>query len=461
MLERLVVGAGAGCALLSLLIGPAAGLEMFGDGSIFSYAIAVRDAWGFHWHNISGRIFSYIFVHVPAEAVVELTGDARAGLFAYGLLHYAAPALSLLTTRALDRTEGRPVFVFACLSTAVTLPFVFGFPTEMWMTHALFWPALAAALSVAPFALLYGLLQSLVLTHEGGVVLAASIVFASVFRGFRAYVFHRTLVAFFVAMIVWMLVKIMLPPEARVAGVLGAAAYKFIDPGNLADPAFLLLTSSLGAYLPLAFVIRRPSLAAGLVAISVAAYWLLFDGALLAEARYMLRTVLLLAVPALGLLAALGALDESGLRTSPFAFVLRPLDTALGRLDGNLLAGALMVVLFVHAGETAKFVAAWLDYKGEIRALASGPNADPELGDPQFVSVRRLSEASNRLTWHSTVPYLSILVTPDLAPTRLVVDPTSGYFWLSCEAATRSAETATAIPPSARELIRRHACLSR
>ena len=461
MLERLVVGAGAGCALLSLLIGPAAGLEMFGDGSIFSYAIAVRDAWAFHWHNISGRIFSYIFVHVPAETVVGLTGDARAGLFVYGLLHYAAPALSLLATRALDRTEGKPVFVFACLSTAVTLPFVFGFPTEMWMTHALFWPALAAALAVAPFVILYGLLQALVLTHEGGVVLAATIVFASVFRGFRAYPFHRTLVAFFVAMIVWMLVKIMLPPEARVASVLGAAAYKFIDPGNLADPAFLLLATALGAYLLLAFVIRSPSLAVGLVGTGVAAYWLLFDTALLAEARYMLRTVLLFTVPILGLLAALAVLDGSSLRASPFAFILRPLDNALGRFDTNLLAGALAVALFVHAGETAKFVAAWLDYKSELRALAAGPSADPELGDPQFVSVRRLSEATNRLTWHSTTPYLSILVTPDLAPARLVVDPTSGYFWLSCGTATRSAGSGTAIPASSRELIRRHACLKR
>ena len=262
-------------------------------------------------------------------------------------------------------------------------------------------------------------------------------------------------------MIVWMLVKVMLPPEAHIAGVLGAAAYKFIDPGNLADPAFLLLIAALGVYLLLAFAIRRPSLAAGLVASGVAAYWLLFDTALLAEARYMLRTVLLLAVPILGLLAALAALDGNGLRASPFAFVLRPLDDALGRLDSNLLAGALVVVLFVHAGETAKFVVAWLDYKGEIRALASGPNADPELGDPQFVSVRRLPAMTNRLTWHSTVPYLSILVTPDLAPARLVVDPTSGYFWLSCETAIRSAESGTAIPKPARELIRRHACLSR
>jgi hypothetical protein len=392
---------------------------------------------------------------------VALTGDARAGLFVYGLLHYAAPALSLLATRAFDRTEAKPVFVFACLSTALVLPFVFGFPTEMWMTHALFWPALAATLSAAPFPLLYGLFQALVLTHEGGVVLGAAVVFAGALRGFRAYSFHCGLVAFLASMVVWMIVKIALPPDAHVAGVLGAAAYKFIDLGNLADPAVLLMAAAIGAYLLLVPAVRDPGLAAGLVGIGVAAYWLLFDTALLAEARYMLRTILLLAVPILGLLAALAKLGESGVKVSPFAFVLRPLRDMLGRLNSGLLAGALSVALLVLAGETAKFVAAWLDYKGELRALAAGPSTDPDLGDPRFVSVRRLSEATNRLTWHSTTPYLSILVTPDLAPARLVVDPTSEYFWLSCETATRSAASGTAIPQSARELIRRHACLHR
>jgi hypothetical protein len=460
-LKRLVVASGAGCAILSLLIGPTAGLEMFGDGAIFSYAIAVRDAWAFHWHNISGRIFSYIFVHVPAETVVALTGDARAGLLTYGILHYSAPALSLLATRAIDRSDEKSIFVFACFSTAVTLPFVFGFPTEMWMTHALFWPTLAAAVAAAPFALLYGLFQALVLTHEGGVVLAAAIVFATALRGLRTDVLRRTLVAFCAAMIAWMIVKATLPPDAPIAGVLDAAAYKFINLGNLADPAFLLLVAAVGAYFVAAAAMPRPSLAAGSVAICVAIYWLAFDQALLAEARYMLRTVLLIATPILGGLATLAALGETGAHNSPLAFVLRPLRNVLMRLDARILAGALMVALFVNAGETAKFVLAWLNSKNELQALAAGPSADPDLGDPQFVSVRRLSGATNRLTWHSTVPYLSILVTPNLAPARLVIDPTSGYFWLSCERATRSGENGTAIPESARELVRRHACLKR
>ncbi|MBI3506759.1 MAG: hypothetical protein HY059_18125, partial [Proteobacteria bacterium] len=391
MIRRLVVGAGVGCALLALLIGPAAGLEMFGDGSIFSYADAVRDSWAFHWHNISGRIFSYLFVHVPAETIVGLTGNARAGIFTNGLLHYSAPALSLLATHRLDRAPGRPVFVFACLSTSCVLPLVFGFPTEMWMTHALFWPALAAALARAPVLVVYGLFQCLVLTHEGGVVLAAAIAGASALGGFRTPEFGRTAGVYTGAMLVWAAVKAALPPDAHIAGVLGAAAYKFIDLGNLADPAFLLLAAALGAYVILALLLRTATMAAALAAIGVATYWLLFDRSLLAEARYMLRTVLLLATPTLGLLAAFATLDDRKLEASPFALVLRPIRIVLSRLDPRLLAGAVALALFVHAGETVKFVAGWIGYKAELRILAAGPAADLGLGDTQFVSARRIS----------------------------------------------------------------------
>jgi hypothetical protein len=42
-----------------------------------------------------------------------------------------------------------------------------------------------------------------------------------------------------------------------------------------------------------------------------------------------------------------------------------------------------------------------------------------------------------------------------------VVDPSAGYFWLSCQTATRSEQISTAIPLESRRLIRQHACLHR
>jgi hypothetical protein len=425
----------------------------------------------FHWHNISGRLFSYVFAYIPAEATVALTQNAKAGIVVYGWLLFSAPLLGLLVTLAADRTIGRIVFVYACLSTLCLCPLVFGAPTEMWMAHAVFWPALAVCLcapanrrgAAAAFA---GLL-ALVFTHEGAVILAAAILFALFLRGGRGAVFVRGLGAFFLAMTIWLIVKITLRPDDYIAGVLAAAAYKFIDIRNLGEPAFLLLLAALAGYASAVVPLRgtspaRAPLYAGLAcAAALAVYWIWFDQSLLAEARYNLRTVLLIMTPTFGILAAVHSMHEAQRRHSPFPF-LAPLAHAVqNRLNPRIIAGAILLTLLVHAVETSKFVWAWIDYKAAVRALATGTGSDPALGDALFVSTRRMGADLNRLSWNSTTPYLSVLVAPGFAPTRLVVDQDAGYFWLSCETATWSERTSTAIPAQGRRLIRRYACLHR
>src|SRR3954468_21815048 len=141
-LRAFTAAAGLVAAALFVLVGVIARLEMFGDGSIFSYAVAAREAWAFHWHNISGRLFTYFYAYVVPEQIVALTGSARAGIAAYGALFLSAPLFGLLATLAADRSPFRTLLVYACLSTAALCPLVYGAPTEMWMAQALFWPAL-------------------------------------------------------------------------------------------------------------------------------------------------------------------------------------------------------------------------------------------------------------------------------------------------------------------------------
>src|SRR6187551_749511 len=97
-LRGIVVSAGLAAALLFPIVGLAAELQMYGDGSIFSYAVAAQQAWAFHWHNISGRLLSYVFAYIPAEAWVGLTGNAKGGIFIYGLLRLLAPLFALIVT---------------------------------------------------------------------------------------------------------------------------------------------------------------------------------------------------------------------------------------------------------------------------------------------------------------------------------------------------------------------------
>jgi hypothetical protein len=470
-LRVLVIAVGISTPIIFVVVGVLSELQMFGDGSIFSYAVAAESAWSFHWHNISGRLFTYVFAYIPAEAYVALTKSAKGGIVVYGLLFFSAPLLGLLATLKADHTASRTIVTYACVSTACLCPLVFGFPTEMWMAHAVFWPALAVCLCApnnlrGATAVFVGLL-ALVFTHEGAIVLASAILFALFLRGWRNVIFIRAAGAFLVVMMIWLVVKITVRPDDYIAGVLAAAAYKFIDIENLAQPAFRSLFAALAGYAIGLVLLRRmnlsraPAYAALACAAALAVYWTWFDRSILAEARYNLRTVLLIAAPALGVLATVQTMDDESRRKSAIPFLAPLWDRSAKSFDPRMISGAILLTLLVYAVETAKFVGTWIDYKAAVRGLATSTDSDPALGDPLFVSSQRIGAGLNRLAWNSTTPYLSVLLAPGLKPTRLVVDPDAGYFWLSCKTATQSEQTSTAIPAAARRLVRVHACLHR
>jgi hypothetical protein len=467
LLRAVAVALGIGWSILFVVVGLHYDLQMYGDGSIFSYGVAVQDAWAFHLHNMPGRLFVYLFSFVPAEAYVGLTGDARGGIAAYGFLFYAAPLLGLAATWAADRSRGRIIFAYACTSTACSAPLVFGFPTEMWMAHALFWPALAVCHYARPglggIAPVFVVLLALAFTHEGAIVLEVAILATLALRGLRDPALWRAAGAFLVVMTFWSAVKAALPPDDYYAGVFTAAALHFFDPDRFVNGFFLSLAGALVAYGILFLCLRRfaPATAqlgaAAVVAAALIVYWLWFDQSLHTYHRYFFRTVLLIATLGFGGLAALYALDADGRLRVPF---LRPLMAALAAdTMARAAVGAIALVTLVHAVETAKFAVAWTQYKGAIQALATGTASDPALGDARFVSSDRAGV--NPLSWNSTTPYLSVLLAPGFAPSRLVVNPRANYFWLSCAVATAKQQAERAVPSASRALVRRYACLHR
>ncbi len=469
---RAIVVAGALCASISfVVVGLASHLQMYGDGAIFSYAVAAQDAWTFHWHNISGRLFTYLFAYPLAEAVVAMRHSAKAGIAVYGILLFSGPLLGLALTFAVDRTPNRTIFIYACLSTVCLCPLVYGAPTEMWMAHALFWPALAVCLAAPNWrrmSFIFAALLMLAFTHEGAIVLSFAILFTLLLlRGWRDARLLRATGAFFVVMLIWAAVKVSIRPDNYIAAVLSAAAFRFIDIRNLAQPALLSALAALIGYGSFAALLGRmnaprPYLAAvAVTAALLAVYWVWFDNSLLTEARYNLRTFFLIMIPVFGITASVQATNDSERRSSPFPFLAQWVRVIENAVDPSFVAGALLLIMLVHAVETAKFISAWVDYQAAVRALTTGTESDPDLGSSLFVSSRRIRADLNRLAWNSTTPYLSVLVAPKLEPMRLVVDPTAGYFWLSCETARQSEASSTAIPAAARRLIRIYACLHR
>ena len=48
-------------------------LQLYADGAMFSYAVAVEDVWAFHWHNISGRLSVFFLSLLQAETYVRVS----------------------------------------------------------------------------------------------------------------------------------------------------------------------------------------------------------------------------------------------------------------------------------------------------------------------------------------------------------------------------------------------------
>jgi hypothetical protein len=470
-LRNCVVAAGIIWAALFVLIGLRYQLQLFADGAMFSYSVAVQDVWAFHWHNISGRLFVYLIAEAPAELYVALSGDARGGTDLYGLLFFSSPLLGLLATSAADRAPGRLLFAYACASTACLCPLVFGFPTEMWVAHALFWPTLAvchyARATVDRAGLVFVLLLALMFTHGAGVILTAVILLSLALRGTRDAVYLRAAAANVLAISIWVVVKLALPPDAYDGPMMHRAALHFFDYAIVTRYVVVLLFCALAGYGAAFLGLQRLTpakahvYAALLVAGALAAYWGWFDGLLHGNARYPVRTILFLATAALGLIAAVHALTaERRLRLTWFS-PRRPMAGFSGDTAARAILGALVIVTLVHAIETARFVRVWVVYTAAVRALAMGTASDPALGDDRFVSSNRIRPDLNRLSWFSTTQFLSVLVAPGFRPARLVVDPAATYFWLSCQTARDNETAERALPQESRRLIRVHACLHR
>ena len=470
LLRNLVIAVGFGWSLTFVIVALVYELQLYGDGAMFSYAVAVQDVWAFHWHNIANRITVFFLTLWPAETFVGLTGRPYDGIVVYGFLFNVAPLVGLGWTFIADRSRNHTIFVFACGSTALLCPLVFGFPTEMWMAHALFWPTLALAHYAHRSALRSVLLSiamvGLVLTHAGGVVLAFVVIVTLALHGLRHPLFVRGAVALFVAIVLWIIVKIAYPPDDYFADVLVRAALHFFDPAIFQVNLVVLLIIALTGYGLLFLVLSRIMAkdtallaATATTAIVLLIYWLQFDHWIHASNRYYLRAVLVVLIPVFGMSAAFYAMQADGAPPEFFGLA------KIGEFVSSTTAvrgyiGAVVLVTAIHVVETAQFITDWTAYKAAIRALALGSASDPALGDPRFVSSQRISPDLNQLGWFSTVEYLSVIVS-DFKPARIVVDPAGNYFWLSCETATENAKAARSVPMQARDLVRIYSCLHR
>lgn len=454
---RPILAAGLFAALAMAVVGPLFGLYRYADGSIFTYGVAAGEGWAFHFRNIAHRAVIYVIAQVPGEAVGHLTGSLRAATLTYGVVFFSLPLISLGLTFALDRTEGKIVTVGASVSTVAVLPLVFGFPTEMWASHAIVWPLYAlVARPLSPVPVLIG--QTLLsLTHEAGVIFGGVIVLVGVLflpTARRVVVLAAT---YLVAIGLWYAVRKMVVPDPYLAEVLTRNAWNLFEFYRLLIPITALgLVALIGV--PVLAILSRsglgaraPFLTAGGLAALMAVWWLGFDTSLHAETRYSMRAAILGLVPimlfATALILRANETGRGGSLATPFA--------------RHVVLATLALIALIHAVEAGKFAKTWVGYERAVKALALSEAADPALGDPAFISTDRLDRATDIVSWNSTTPYLSVLLSAEAGQKRLVVDPRTGYFWLPCALAERHAAASSTVPEFGRSMIARYSCQHR
>ena len=146
---------------------------------MFSYSVAVQDAWAFHWHNISGRLTVYLFSLAPAEALCRADRDARRRhrrLWAAVLRDAAARAARDVCGRPLQGPHHlrlRLSLDRLFLPAGVRLPDrnVDGACLVLAGTRRRHY----ARRGIGGIALVFAVLLALIFTHEGALVLAAAI----------------------------------------------------------------------------------------------------------------------------------------------------------------------------------------------------------------------------------------------------------------------------------------------
>ncbi|MDP3546052.1 MAG: hypothetical protein Q8S29_07730, partial [Phreatobacter sp.] len=291
LIIALVLGVG------SAAVSPLFRTANFGDGSLYLFSALTTDPWGVLWFNFPLRGTVFVFEILPSWIAVRLTGDAQAGLVVYSLIRGSWPLAGLLATMALEE-RGSVLSRAAAVSTvAAALPTTF-FPTEIFVTHAFFWPFLAVLVrrSTPNAALVAALALPLAFSHEAGALLVIS---ACLWSAAARQALRIQVVLGAVVLVWFATAQLASPPTAEMAHVMASNRLTFLLPKGLLNRVSFATMAAIAAFL----IFRRgfrgiaPSApsrclaAGGTTAAVVYGALLLYSTGPIADERYTFRTL--------------------------------------------------------------------------------------------------------------------------------------------------------------------------
>src|SRR5262249_29989332 len=164
-------------------------------------------------------------------------------------------------TRLLDRTQDKRLSAYCNVASVTTPFFTFGFPTEIWIMCALFWPTLCCCVcarsSYVPFLVFFLLLPLFIFTHEVAIIFVPLLVFVVVKSnlGIR----RATMLAAIAAVLVcWTFVEAYLPPCFPWArSFIQASARAMLSPRNVVNSVSISILFAMAGWLCAAAAIHR------------------------------------------------------------------------------------------------------------------------------------------------------------------------------------------------------------
>lgn len=394
---------------------------LWADGAFFAFVAAQDDPWSLLWRDFPARIGGGLITSLPAWIAGRLGAETTTVALLYQATYLAVPLVFLpWAWRLLPPAEkdwmAAPVLFWAAVAMTT-----FTFPSELWISAALFWPILFAVRFPAADgarATRLGLAPLLMFTHETVVLLVPVLLWAA----WGALPRHRRL---------------------EFAAVLVGAAVAMAVTALTADRANPLqafaVAGNAGHFLaPVAFF-KMPLLAGGGAALALLLLTAFAPETRMAENLALLAAVLL-AVLAYGMVTSPVFPYGLYLARVGTAVLLPPFAVALLLWRQRLDLSRRRVALFLLPLVVAQAVVhgdinlAWQRYRDALLDTLGDPPARPliDLTDTAIPALAATPRQEANFLWRWVLPYQSLTLRLPAARSTLIVDQAGWFMPFTC-----------------------------
>lgn len=456
-------------AVASAVVSPLFGTANFADGSLYLFSVLTTDPWGALWFNFPLRGTVFVFEILPSWLAVRLTGDAQAGLVVYSLIRGSWPLAGLVATMALEE-RGSVLSRAAAFSTvAAALPTTF-FPTEIFITHAFFWPFLAVLVrrSTPNAALVAALALPLAFSHEaGGLLVISACLWSAIAQQAR-----RIQVVLGAVVLVWFATgQLASPPTAEMAYAMASNRLTFLLPKGLLNRVSFATMAAIATFL---FVQRgfrdiapsapsRCLAAGGTAAAVVYGALLLYSTVPITDERYTFRTLTFFAMAGVS-----GAILAQALAVRFRPDALGSARMWLFRQRSALTGIAILVFVVTAVGQTIETVLFLRQWTRLERIIAGPPPTAEDL--PRNLTLRVAGRVPSvgraerpdpawSTSWEWAMPFHSLTVRGPLAGSFIIVPTVRRTFVpIDCERLRGLDTTRTPVPADRLALVQTYFC---